>query len=115
QIRVAGYAKSGEVLALDGEFGPATKAAVSAFQEAYGLAASGAADGATFDQIYALQDDDCTPVNFDYAELNGCNSDWSGGAVSAAQAKENALVSMWKLQALRHAMGDEPITVSSGF
>lgn len=115
QIRVSGYAESGTVLALDGDFGPATKAAVTAFQDAYGLTANGVADATTFDQIYALQDDDCTPVNFDYSELNGCNSDWSGGAVSAAQAKANALVSMWKLQALRHALGDEPITVSSGF
>lgn len=115
QIRVAGYADYGTVLALDGDFGPATKAAVAAFQDAYGLTANGVADAATFDQVYALQDDDCTPVNFDYSELNGCNSDWSGGAVSADQAKANALVSMWKLQALRHAMGDQAITVSSGF
>ncbi|MBA0050946.1 peptidase M15 [Streptomyces sp. AJS327] len=115
QIRVAGYPASGEDIAIDGEFGPATKAAVKRFQEAYGLSGSGVADQATFDKIYELQDDDCSPVNFDWSELNNCNSDWSGGKVSAATAKANALVTMWKLQAMRHAMGDKPIVVNGGF
>ncbi len=115
QIRVAGYAAYGEELALDGEFGPKTTAAVKGFQKAYGLSADGVAGSATFGKIYDLQDNDCTPINFDYSELNKCNSSWSGGPLSASQAKANALVTMWKLQALRHALGDKPITVSSGF
>lgn len=115
QVRVAGYPASGEVIAIDGDFGPATKAAVTRFQEAYGLAATGVADGPTYEKIYALQDDDCSPAHFDFSELNRCNSDWSGGAVSAAQAKSNALRTMWKLEALRHALGDQSITVTSGF
>jgi zinc D-Ala-D-Ala carboxypeptidase len=115
QIRVAGYPGYGGVLAIDGQFGAGTKAAVTRFQQAYGLAADGIAGPATFGKIYQLQDDDCTPVNFGYAELNRCNSDWSGGNVSAATAKANALVSMWKLQAMRHAMGDRPIVVNGGF
>ncbi|ASR37220.1 peptidase M15 [Prauserella marina] len=115
QIRVAGYPGRDAVLAIDGEFGPATAAAVSRFQQAYGLGGDGVADQSTFDKIYELQDDDCTPVNFDYGELNNCNSDWSGGNVPAAEAKANALVSMWKLQAMRHAMGDQPIVVNGGF
>ncbi|SFQ63264.1 zinc D-Ala-D-Ala carboxypeptidase [Amycolatopsis arida] len=115
QIRVSGYPGYGNVLALDGDYGPATKAAVTRFQQAYGLGADGIAGPATFGKIYALQDDDCTPVNFSYAELNRCNSTWSGGAVSAATARANALVSMWKLQAMRHALGDQAIRVTSGF
>jgi zinc D-Ala-D-Ala carboxypeptidase len=115
QIRVSGYPGTGEVLGLDGDFGPATKAAVTRFQQAYGLSASGTADQATFDKIYELSDDDCSPVNFDFAELNHCNSDWSGGNVDAATAKGNALVTMWKLQAMRHAMGDAPMVVNGGF
>ncbi|WP_199546739.1 D-Ala-D-Ala carboxypeptidase family metallohydrolase [Streptomyces sp. N35] len=115
QIRVAGYPGSGGVLAIDGAYGPATTAAVKRFQSAYGLAADGVAGPATFSKIYALQDDDCTPVHFTYAELNTCNSTWSGGAVSASTAKSNALRTMWKLEALRHALGDSPIRVTSGF
>lgn len=115
QIRVAGYPGYGAVLALDGAFGPGTRSAVIRFQQAYGLSADGVAGSQTYSKIYALQDDDCTPVNFSYGELNRCNSDWSGGAVSASTAKSNALVNMWKLQAMRHALGDVPISTSSGF
>ena len=114
QIRVSGYPGYGSRIALDGEFGPATKSAVTRFQQAYGLGADGIAGPATFTKIYALQDDDCTPIHFTYAELNRCNSDWSGGKVSATQAKANARVTMWKLEALRHALGDRALVVNSG-
>ncbi|MDH6225058.1 hypothetical protein M2169_002028 [Streptomyces sp. MJP52] len=78
QIRVAGWVTSGERLSYDGVYGARTKAAVAKFQAAYGLGADGVAGPATFSKIYALQDADCTPVHFTYAEMNKCNSDWSG-------------------------------------
>ncbi|GAA4791564.1 D-Ala-D-Ala carboxypeptidase family metallohydrolase [Streptomyces ziwulingensis] len=115
QIRVAGWVTSGERLSYDGRYGARTAAAVKKFQASYGLPADGVAGPQTFAKIYALQDADCTPVHFGYAELNKCNSDWSGGAVPAGTAKANALKSMWKLEAMRHALGDVPITISSGF
>ncbi|MEV5768422.1 D-Ala-D-Ala carboxypeptidase family metallohydrolase [Micromonospora sp. NPDC052213] len=115
QIRVSGYPGYGAVLALDGVYGPGTRSAVIRFQQAYGLGADGIAGPQTFNQIYALQDDDCTPVSFSYAEWNRCNSDWSGGAVSASTARFNARVSMWKLQAMRRALGNVPLYISSGF
>jgi zinc D-Ala-D-Ala carboxypeptidase len=115
QVRISGFPASGEVIAFDGEFGPATKAALTRFQQAYGLPASGTANAATYNKIYELQDDDCSPIHFTFGELNNCNSDWSGGAVSAAQAKSNALRTMWKLEAMRHALGDKPLRVTSGF
>ncbi|MFI7577147.1 D-Ala-D-Ala carboxypeptidase family metallohydrolase [Micromonospora sp. NPDC049497] len=115
QIRVSGYPGYGARITIDGAYGPATRSAVIRFQQAYGLPADGIAGPQTFNQIYALQDDDCTPVSFSYAEWNRCNSDWSGGAVSASTAKFNARVSMWKLQAMRKALGNVPLYISSGF
>ncbi|MEU3961126.1 D-Ala-D-Ala carboxypeptidase family metallohydrolase [Streptomyces buecherae] len=115
QIRVAGWVTSGERLSYDGNYGARTAAAVKKFQAAYGLSADGVAGPATFSKIYSLQDADCTPIHFTYAELNKCNSTWSGGAVSATTAKANALKTMWKLEAMRHALGDVPIQISSGF
>jgi zinc D-Ala-D-Ala carboxypeptidase len=117
QIRVAGYPAYGGHIAADGAFGPATKAAVQRFQSAYGLGADGIAGSATFTKIYALQDDDCTPIHFTYAELDdGCGgSGYDGGPLSEAATKANALQTMWQLEALRHALGDVSINISSGF
>jgi len=117
QIRVAGYPAYGGHLATDGAFGPATKAAVMRFQQAYGLGADGIAGSATFTKIYALQDDDCTPIHFTYGELDdGCGgSGYDGGPLSEAQTKANALQTMWQLEAMRHALGDQPLIITSGF
>ncbi|MGH8794911.1 MAG: D-Ala-D-Ala carboxypeptidase family metallohydrolase [Stackebrandtia sp.] len=115
QIRVAGYPGYGAILGIDGAFGPATKGAVTRFQQAYGLGVDGVAGNQTYSKIYSIQSSDNTPANFTYGELNKCNSSWDGGKVSASTAKFNALLTMWKLQAMRHALGDRPIVVTSGF
>lgn len=117
QIRVAGYPGYGGHLALDGDFGPATRSAVIRFQQAYGLAADGIAGSQTYNKIYALQDDDCTPIHFSYSEMDdGCGgSGFDGGPLSASQAKFNALRTMWHLEAMRHALSDQPLIVTSAF
>ena len=116
QIRVAGWPGYRNYVLVDGIYGPGTAAAVQRFQAAYGLAADGIAGTQTFNTIYALQDDDCTPIHFDYYELDDiCYGGWTGGPLSSATTRAYALRVMWKLEALRHALGDNPLGITSGF
>jgi zinc D-Ala-D-Ala carboxypeptidase len=117
QVRVAGWAGYGVTMAIDGAYGPQTRAAVASFQSAYGLPSDGVAGPATYSKIYALQDADCTPAHFSWAEVDGgCGQGgYSGGSVSAATVQQNLLRAMWRAEALRHRMGDQPLTVTSGF
>lgn len=117
QVRVAGWAGYGVNMAIDGQFGPQTRAAVASFQAAYGLPSDGVAGSGTFNQIYALQDADCTPIHFSWAEVDGgCGQGgYSGGSVSAATVQTNLMRAMWRAEALRHRMGDQPLRVTSGF
>lgn len=118
QIRIAGWVNSGETLAIDGIFGPATAAAVRRFKAGYHLQdTSNTAGQETFDLIYSLQDDDCTPRHFAYSEFDGAcgETGFTGGAVGATTVRQNLLAVMWQLEALRHKLGDRPIVISSGF
>jgi zinc D-Ala-D-Ala carboxypeptidase len=117
QVRVAGWAGYGVNMAIDGSYGPQTVAAVKGFQSAYGLSADGVAGPATFAKIYELQDVDCSPLHFSWAEVDGgCGEGgYSGGSVSAATVKENLKRAMWRAEALRRQLGDKPLRVTSGF
>lgn len=116
QTRIAGWSAEGSPVVVDGQFGAATEAALKRFQEGYGLSASGVADSATFTKIYELQDDDCSPVHFTFDEFtSGDGSGFSGGNASEAEVRANVLLNMWKLEALRHKMGDVPLQISSAF
>jgi zinc D-Ala-D-Ala carboxypeptidase len=115
QIRVAGWVSLNETLSVDGAFGPRTKAAVQRFQAGYGLGQDGIAGPQTFGKIYELQDNDCTPIHFTYAELDKCGDNYSGGKVSQATARSHTLRVMWQLEALRRKLGDNPLRVTSGF
>lgn len=117
QLRVAGWAGNRDIVELDGRYGPKTAAAVRRFQSAYGLKADGIAGPQTFAKLYQIQDDNCTPRHFSWSEMDdGCGrGGWTGGPLTTAQTRQNALHNMWKLEALRKSLGDKPLVVTSGF
>lgn len=117
QIRVAGWAGYDTSFAIDGSFGPATATAVRNFQSAYGLGVDGVAGAQTFNEIYALQDDDCTPVHFAWSEVDDvCYGGWPAPASGTIdQVKANLIQVMWRAEALRHRLGDHPLTVTSAY
>lgn len=116
QVRVAGWAGYGDPVAIDGVYGPETENAVERFQRGYGLAVDGIAGPQTYNKIYQLQDSDCTPVHFAYSEFTSNDgSGFSGGNTGTSNVRTNVLRNMWKLEALRHKLGDSPLYVSSGF
>ncbi|MEU8260500.1 D-Ala-D-Ala carboxypeptidase family metallohydrolase [Micromonospora sp. NPDC048999] len=117
QIRVAGWPAYRGIVHVNGKYSRETAAAVRRFQSAYGLRADGIAGPSTFKKIYALQHNNCTPKHFRYKQLdNGCGKGgWSGGPLSPAATRANALRIMWKLEALVHDLGDKSLTVTSGF
>lgn len=116
QIRMAGWVSTDEVLSVDGNYGARTKAAVTRFQQAYGLTADGIAGSQTFGKIYDLQDNDCTPIHFTYPEFDKCGDDYTGSSkASQATAKARTLQVMWQMEALRRKLGDDPLRITSGF
>lgn len=117
QVRVAGWAGYGVNMAIDGSYGNQTTTAVRNFQSAYGLPADGVAGSQTFTKLYELQDADCTPAHFSWSEVDGgCGQGgYSGGSVSAATVQSNLLRAMWRAEALRQRLGNQPLVVTSGF
>jgi zinc D-Ala-D-Ala carboxypeptidase len=118
QIRVAGWAAdspSKTYVAVDGQFGPGTKAAVIRFQRAYGLAADGIVGPATQAKLNDLERSNGTK-HFSYSEFYSKDgSGFSSGRVSSTTVKENVRRLMYKLEAVRVKIGNKPITINSGF
>lgn len=119
QIRVAGWAADGPkqtYVAVDGDFGPGTAAALTRFQAANHLPATGAADADDFAALDALESADGSTAHFGWDEFTSKDgTGFDGGKVGAATVEENVRRLMYKLEALRQKAGGRAITISSGF
>lgn len=119
QIRVAGWAANSASrtrIAVDGQFGPATKAAVKRFQSAYGLASDGIAGANTHKALNALEQSDGSTKHFNFSEFHSKDgAKFTGGKVNSGTVKENVRRLMYKLEAVRKKAGDRAITINSGF
>jgi len=112
QIRVAGYPAYGSHIAADGAFGPATKAAVQRFQSAY---------------VWART---ASPVPRPSARSTRCRTTTARRSTSRTPSSTTVVVvavltagrspkprprrtpaDMWQLEAMRHALGDQPLTI----
>lgn len=129
QVRLAGWYpyKDQSLFELKRLFSERTQVALEAFQTHYGLTVDGVAGMDTFKALNALEDGDRSTVHFDYSEFrqnrnSNCSREanryagtFNGGMVPRYRVKRNVRRLMWRLEALRAKLGDNPIAINSGF
>jgi len=129
QVRVAGWFSSPDQVAFgfDGVYGRQTERAVMAFRKGYGLHPSPRAGRKVLRRLERLQDPDGSTAHFDWVEFmqnssascsekaNASAGSFKGGPVRARVVKRNVKRMMWRLEAIRHKVGDKTIGINSGF
>ena len=129
QVRLAGWYpyKDQSLFEIDRVFSEKTRIALEAFQTHYGLEVDGVAGLSTYKALNALEDKDRTTEHFDYSEFwqnrnSNCSrranryaGTFDGGMVPTHEVKRNVRRLMWRLEALRAKLGDNPIAINSGF
>ena len=129
QLRVAGWFPPRKQIRfqIDGTYGAQTARAVRAFRRGYGLRPSRRAGRKALSVLEGLQDPDGSTAHFDFDEFvqntsascsrkaNSSAGTFRGGAVPARVVKRNVRRMMWRLEAIRHKVGDKAIGINSAF
>ncbi|MGH2699116.1 MAG: D-Ala-D-Ala carboxypeptidase family metallohydrolase [Actinomycetota bacterium] len=129
QVRLSGWypTKSQQRFSIDGSYGAQTRAAMQAFEAAYGRPVNGVASVKDLRIFNGLQDTDGSTKHFDYSEFDqnrssSCSSransyagTFSGGRSRPRRVKGNVKRLMWRLEAVRKKGGSKPIGINSGF
>jgi zinc D-Ala-D-Ala carboxypeptidase len=129
QVRIAGWypTHSQEIFAIDGSYSGQTKAAMKAFEAAYGRPVNGIASRMDLQILNNLQDGNDSTKHFDYSEFrqnksSSCSSransyagTFSGGMSTPWRVERNVRRLMWRLEAVRKKGGSEPIGINSAF
>lgn len=131
QIRVAGWVNNAnELMDIDGYMGPQTRRAIRNFNIAYGIGNTDRVIYSTAQMLNWLENNDGSTAHFKFSEF-ACKGNpytwsvWYGTSpkqlsygwskLSPNAVKENIRRLMWRLEALRTKLGNNPIKLTSGF
>jgi zinc D-Ala-D-Ala carboxypeptidase len=129
QVRIAGWypTNAQESFAIDGSYSTQTKAAMKAFEAAYGRPVNGIASKMDLQILNNLQRSNGSTRHFVFDEFqqnksSSCSSransyagTFSGGMSTPNRVKQNVKRLMWRLEAVRKKGGSEPIGINSAF